>query len=325
MSDWRAWASVSLSRALAIIAGIEMSLERDKADGDMPDRAAVREMRTLRNVAGRLEVIVRAEGDWVPEFSKGTLRLDPKWATPYAERYLFLGTPKVVLTSATIREKTMELIGVSAGECVFREYPSTFPVSRRPVVMVPTVRVNHRTTEGEMKLWLSRIDQIIRGRRDRNGLVHTVSYARRNLVMGSSEHQDIMWSHDTRNTRSTVERFKRANPPAVLVSPSIVTGWDFPYTTAEYQIIGKIGFPDTRPAVMQARHEEDREYIHYEAMQALVQACGRIDRAEDDQGETLVIDDNAKWFVPAYRKFAPEWFWDAWRWSNTIPRPLEKL
>jgi len=134
-----------------------------------------------------------------------------------------------------------------------------------------------------------------------------------------------MFSHDPRTARSAVQAFKRADPPALLISPSMVTGWDFPYDTAEYQIIGKIGFMDTRSAIENARSKDDKDYVAYEAMQQLVQACGRGMRAEDDRCEVLVIDDSARWFVPRYRHFAPQWFSEAWVWGSAVPKPLEKL
>ncbi len=82
---------------------------------------------------------------------------------------------------------------------------------------------------------------------------------------------------------------------------------------------------DTRSAIEGARNKDDKDYVAYEAMQTLVQACGRGMRSEDDRCECLVIDDNAKWFVPKNRHFAPKWFSEAWVWGSTIPKPLEKL
>lgn len=324
-AEWRGWASPLVVRAQHVYEGLnDAAQDKRKEEGHIPG-GMVKELRHLRGLIRRLEAVRVLEGKWIGEVTKGTLTLAPLWPAPYAERYLFLGTPKVLLTSATIRPKTLDMLGIGEEARAFVEHPSTFPVASRPVIHVPTARIDRRSTEADMRQWTSRIDQIIRARQDRKGIIHTVSYARRNLVLGATQFRDQMFSHDSHTARSAVQAFKRAQPPGVLISPSMVTGWDFPYEECEYQIIGKIGFLDTRSAIEGARHKDDKEYGAYEAMQTLVQACGRGMRAADDRCEVLVVDDHAKWFVPRNRQYAPSWFWEAWVWGNTIPRPLEKL
>ena len=70
---------------------------------------------------------------------------------------------------------------------------------------------------------VARLDQIIGKRLDRKGIVHTVSYARRDWVLKWSKYSRLLWTHAPDNTEKIVEQFKRAAPPAVLVSPSLST------------------------------------------------------------------------------------------------------
>jgi Rad3-related DNA helicase len=139
--------------------------------------------------------------------------------------------------------------------------------------------------------------------------------------MEKSRYAEWMMTHDTRNIRSVVESFKGREAPAILVSPSVVTGWDFPGDTCRWQLIAKLGFPDSRSEVVRARQEHDPEWVYYYTMQTLVQACGRGCRAPDDWCVCMVIDDNFTWFMRRYSHFAPQWFLDAVKWSNTIPQP----
>lgn len=256
--------------------------------------------------------------------SDKTVAFDPIWPAGMGEPYLFRGIDKVVLTSATVTMKTAELLGMDQGEVAYDEYPSTFPLHRRPVYYIPTVRVDHRIDNVGYKLWVTRIDQIIRSRFQHKGVIHTVSYDRKNRVMNSSEHSDIMVTHDSRNTLKVVERFKEMDPPAVLLSPSMVTGWDFPYEQCRWQIVGKVPFPDSRSKVMKARGDKDPTYAYYLTMQALVQAAGRGMRAEDDYCETIIIDDHFQWFNYKYRQFAPQAFREAVQMVRTIPEPINK-
>jgi Rad3-related DNA helicase len=175
-----------------------------------------------------------------------------------------------------------------------------------------------------MRLWVNKIDQIIDRRLDRKGIIHTVSYARVDLIKQWSRHRDIMMTHQTATTRDVVADFKRARAPAVLVSPSMATGWDFPYDECNYQIIGKVPFPDSRDKVLQARTKIDPVYSYYITMQSLVQASGRGMRAEDDICETIVVDDHISWFIGKWgATLAPAWFRQAYKISRTIPEAVK--
>jgi Rad3-related DNA helicase len=90
-------------------------------------------------------------------------------------------------------------------------------------------------------------------------------------------------------------------------------------------VILKVPWPDSREPVIEARTVKDKTYPAYIAMQDLVQAVGRGMRSEDDQCETLILDDHVRWFLSKYRTFAPQWFLDAFRSCITIPIPPPRL
>jgi Rad3-related DNA helicase len=280
----------------------------------------------LRSAILKLEGISRMQGRWVVERQGKSARIAPVWPAPYAENFLFLGIAKIVLVSATIQEKTLELLGVGRDDFDFFDYPSSFPVARRPVIQVPSgVRVKHSWEEIEQKQWVRRMDQIIDRRLDRKGIIHTVSYERRDVVLKYTRHRDIMVINFGRDTREVVEDFKNAEPPVVLVSPSMVSGWDLPMEECEYAIIAKVPFPDSRSGVIKARTAEDANYGPYLAMLTIVQASGRGMRSADDQCEILIVDDMFEWFWRKYQSFSPRWFRPAVKRVATIPDPLPKL
>lgn len=310
---WSVWASAQWKKADQKAAELYGIVTKKK------------EYRRMQDLARRLDVLRKMDDTWIPEKGDRCWTFEPKWPAGHAESNLFLDIDKVVLMSATMRPKTLDLLGIKQEEREFFEYPSPFPAGRRPVIHVPTCRVNFRTTPSEMRWWAARIDNIISGRLDRKGIIHTVSYDRAKYIALNSEHHDIMFLPTGRNTREMVEAFKAAPAPAVLVSPAVSTGWDFPYEMCEYQIIGKLAFPDTRSAVMQARSEEDRDFPSYLAMIQLVQASGRGMRAADDICETIIIDDNIGWFMQKNKHFAPDWFLQSMSRRDIVPQPPPKL
>ncbi len=299
----------------------------------------IREHKTahLVGLAGRLRKYDRALGNVLMvepgnmvvdrETVGGHVLIEPISAIGLAEKLLFRGVQRVILTSATIRPKTLHIMGVSGVDGMMRveEYPSQFAVSRRPIIYVPTVRVQHDMSGESERRWVAQIDNIIRQRRDRKGIIHSVSYARARRIAQLSEFRDSMIVHDSWTVGRAIKTFRESGPGSVLVSPSISTGYDFPMDQAEFQVVSKIAFPDSRTSSSKARAKHDREYPYYITMQQIVQACGRATRSAEDQSETFIVDDHWSWLVRAYTRFAPRWFLQACRTSRTIPSPPAAL
>lgn len=331
--QWREWATFHKRRVDGGLEVLKLDIKSAQDGGGRVPTAHFRRMKELKALSRKLSMLTGMQATWVSEVvggyhsSKGAMKFSPIWPAAYCEKYLFRGIPKVVMVSATLTPKTLECLGVPADQVDFKEWPSSFPVSRRPFIHVPTVQMNHRNEqlmETKRKM-VNRVDQIVGPRQDRKGIIHSVSYARAQFIQRNSDWAHQMMVPDSSNTRATVQRFKVAPPGTVLVSPAVTTGYDFPYTQCEYQVIIKIPFPDTRPEVMKARTHLDPEYYHYIAYQNLIQMVGRGMRAGDDRCETLILDDNARWFLFKYKKFAPKWFMDSVVMADYIPQPPEKL
>lgn len=321
IGDARRWFQVCAGRRDRLSALVKNDMSEDR-------KRDMREIRALKRLEKKVERLASAKGEWLFEAMRvGPLRgrmvrFDPVWPADYAESCLFNSISKVVLTSATIRPKTMGLLGVKPQDVDFVEYPSSFPLRNRPVYQVPTVRMDKNAGPEHMRAWLSKIDSIIRTRLGTKGLIHTVSYSRAQYLLRNSEYREHMITHETRTAQRVIDEFKRMEPPAILVSPSISTGYDFADSSARWQIIAKVPFPDGRNRVLAARCGRDKEYALYLTMQQLVQSTGRIVRSERDWGETLITDDNFNWFLGNNKHLAPKWFLDAVKRVSTIPSPL---
>jgi ATP-dependent DNA helicase DinG len=328
LDEWRQWATYHVE-------AVESEVKALKLEGQMGGNPSPTRYKAFKKLLGKLQMLttvneswrvhdaIKVHGQGMKSRREAVVQFNVLWPKAYAHR-LFMSVPKVIMVSATVRPKTMALFGLTEGkDYEFLEYPSTFPVSRRPVIHVPTIRLSYRSDEGDMALWMSRIDQIIRDRRDRKGIVHTVSYKRRNFILANSEFRSMMVTHDSRDTRDVVEQWKLDDRPSVLVSPSMATGWDFPYDQCRYQIIGKLPFPDTKEGISKDRAADDKDWPMYVTMQQLVQATGRSTRAEDDWSEVFIIDNNVGWYLSKYgRVYAPKWWLESYRVSQTIPAPL---
>lgn len=262
--------------------------------------------------------------DRVLEWKDNTIMVDELWPVFRVNDLLFCGIKNVLLISATIRPKILQVLGIE-DRTEYREYQSDFNFDLMPIYYVPGVRVDYRWTKQQQVEWVKLIDNIIRGRMDRKGIIHTISYKRRGLLLEHSEFRKIMITHESFNTQYMVKKFRESKNPLILVSPSLMTGWDFPYSDCEYQVISKIGFPDLRKKVDKMRAELDKEYSMYVAMNTIDQAIGRGMRAKDDQCENFIIDRHFRdWFWGRYKNFATENLRRI-KFKNAIPGPLPKL
>jgi Rad3-related DNA helicase len=228
--------------------------------------------------------------------------------------------PKVLLTSATLVPKTLSLLGVE--DCDFKTMPSTIPKEHRWFTHLPTLKINYSTTLGENKVWVKKVDKIIQTYRGK-GIIHTVSYKRRDFLLTHSRYRSRMITHNSENTEEVIEKFRKAEG-GILVSPSITTGYDFPGDQCRWQIIVKLPFPNPKGVLRYEQHKQDPEFTPYMVAQTLVQAVGRGVRSADDYCQTFILDDNVAWFMRTYKRFFPSWFLESYRKRITIPKQKEK-
>jgi len=316
--SWRTWATTMAPKADAEVTRIEADIEDMKLNHVRVPGVVFRAYRARKGLATRLKSLYRYPTDYAWEQSESAWTFTPIW--PPSES-LFGKVPKVMLLSACITPKTASNLRIP--ESQFIHVPSQFPAAKTPVTHVDTIRLNSRTTDQEMLHWVNRIDQIIDRRLDRKGIVFPVSYDRRSFFIQHSRHRNIIHSHGRDDVVEMVARFKNAPAPAVLVSPSVTSGWDFPGAKCQYIVVGKIPYPDTRPMVVQKRQEQDKEWSSFVAMETLVQEAGRGTRSAQDSCEVLIVDDNWKWYWHRNKQFAPEWFHERVQGSmSVVPQPL---
>lgn len=311
LEEWRVWATRVIGALLP-----------EHTIGDDYDN--VRALRALRRSLANLQAM---PSDSLLERREtevdAAVIVEPLWPGKLSDQALFGGTARLILSSATIRPKTLSLLGLDADDCDWYDAPSPFPVSRRPFTWIRTARISEKDRSRKwFRPWVDRIDEIVSTRLDTKGMIHSVSYPRAREIRAASRFGNHMLIHEARDTARTVAQFRAASPPCILVSPSMTTGVDFPGDQCRWQILSKVPFVPTVSPIMSARCAADRDYADYLAMVTVVQTYGRIMRSADDWGETFMIDDHWSWFRGKARKHAPSWFWQAARTAHAAPSPI---
>lgn len=339
MVAWKTWASEARA-----VAELKMLQARARIAGiTNPKPAHVRHYTHMRLLTKRLSILMLAQPkDWVVEEVKDTrkektnektletswigtrggFQFDPVRVGRYTEQALFFRIPSVVFISATIRPKTMFLLGQPKASFDYWEFDSEFDPKRCPIYYIPTMRVDHRA--GDLaQLWLKH-DQIAAKRTDRKSLVQTISFTRRDEVLNCSRFADRMLINPQGEPPTdTLDTFYKSQPGTILVSPSFGSGYDFKFKKAEWQFICKIPFPPPSK-ILKARTRDDPEYPYYIAWNKLAQIFGRIMRDKADRGESFIGDMHMDWFLK-YSYLAPKSFKMFLKRVEHVPPPPPKL
>lgn len=293
-------------------------------DGGRREGREGREGKEGRGRAGKA-----TEQEWVvTEDTEAVCGMTPcPWPTSFAEPLLFSGVKHVVVSSAFIPASLPGKLGLRAGEYRTVSLPSTFPARNRPLIYVPTVRVDRRIGESELRMLVERVDEVVGGRLDRKGIIHCVSYGWGREVLKRSRFRELMighWEEGARGLRDALRAFERKKAPAVFLSPSIEEGFDFKGELARYQIILRVPLLSAKvDALVASRAKADPWFLVDEAVQKILQMTGRSTRSESDWSETFIFDQHwGNWFYGKAAGRMRPWFRRAIRRSSRVPEAL---
>lgn len=300
------WARHLVPRAERLRTQFVADLEREGASPQMSRRK-----KELDAFCRSITEIALLQGEWVAQWGnrEGWMSLQPIWPSAYVERELFRGTQRILLLSGTLTPRDVELLTESTeGTVSYKEFPGFIPVQDRKIIAVRTSPMSYR--RADYSVWINRLDQLLARRMDRKSLICTTSYDRRDRYVLGSRYRGsgLFITHGSGDLDEALEEFERRDPPAVLVSPSIVRGYDFPGDACRFVILGKVPWPDSRDPVVQARKARDPEWPNYEAMKAVQQAAGRSVRFPGDWAEVVITDDDWLWFWKRNKHLATAYF-----------------
>lgn len=318
MREWKQWAIAcrAVAEDALIAARAKLISTHD------PKISWVRHYNHMKNLLKRLGTVSTASAkDWVVEQIEDGFQFDPIRPGRYAESALLLRVPRITVVSATVRPKTMYMTGMGNHSFDFWEYDSDFDPQRCPIYWVPTMRVERGM---DLSLLWARVDQVLARRRSDKGIIHTISYDRQKELVGRSRYADWMiFNRRGESITDSVEEYRESPSGAILVSPSVSTGYDFPDDYCRYQIVLKTPF-EPPSKIQKARQAEDKEYVYYRAMQYLVQAFGRDMRSKTDWSQRFIFDDHfGEWFRGRYGHLAPKSFHAVYKKADILPQPLQ--
>lgn len=241
----------------------------------------------------RLSVASLGKDPWVLESNDDNTMLSPIWPSSNAERWVYRGIRKIILTSATLSKQTAKYIGVNSDSSMHK-MSNKFSPHRRPFYYINRgplkVRVDFNTPDGSVRSLVGEMDKWISRRLHVKGIVHSRSFKWATRIKSMSQYADVMITHKSKNRDEAINRFMRSDPPCILVSPSVEAGYDFADDLARWGWLWKVPRLDMRDFLQSARQSMDKKYSITSVCETIEQITGRTTRSNRDYSETVTND-----------------------------------
>lgn len=314
LDAWKSWAQMSEQVVDWEAERLEAQVLGSMQAGEEPDQGTLHLAKWYRGLSSNLRSISQMNGLWVVTDNPKWVKFQPIWLQEGAGK-VFEKVSKVVLMSATVLEPRMfaDLLGIAESDYDFYDLPCQFPKANRPIYFIPAGYMSYKRMDAELPKLTKAIDGILDSHANHKGVIHTHNYRITEHLLKNSTHAQHMLTHTVENREEVLAQFKRAAPPAILVSPSMGTGVSLDDDLARYAIVAKLPFPDQSDKVVSGRLSSDgkTEWYSYATAAEMIQSTGRIVRSPSDWGSTYILDANFGWFLKQNKNLFPQWWLDA--------------
>lgn len=243
-----------------------------------------------------------------------TFTFIPEFVNTAIPEFVFGGNKRILLMSGTIYDKDTycKSIGISPEDTAFIRVNSEFPVKNRPIYAKEAYRVdtsfaNWDNALEELPPKLSPIFEVFK---DSKGLIHAPSYKAAEQLIRVINNPRLV-THSPDNFQEKLTEFYDSEDPLIFVSPVCQQGVDFKEDRAKFQVILRVPYPNTSDPLTSKKVREDFNWYNHQALVIFGQQLGRINRAPDDFGATVLIDSRFPAFIQKNRSKLPKWLLDA--------------
>src|SRR5690606_9386457 len=131
--------------------------------------------------------------------------------------------------SATILDAATFLrsLGLDKEDAAVVRVPSTFPASRRPLVLRPSARLTRRHQEKDLPLLAAAVSELAQDHAGDKGVVHAHSYMIATYLakhIAPSERWRVVTHHDAAGREAALVKHLSSPDPTILITPSMKIG-----------------------------------------------------------------------------------------------------
>jgi Rad3-related DNA helicase len=243
------------------------------------------------------------------------LSFTPEDISTLAQLLLFNFGEKTLLMSGTIYSKNMfcKAMGLNLDETCFLRVGSTFNKKTRPIYLKKEylIDTSHSKWNQNFDKLVERIRSIFDIIKTDKGLIHTPSYQASDQLYFALRDTGRVVRHNPKDFAEVLEKFFKSDEPKVLLSPICQQGIDFKYNRARFQIILRVPYANTSDKFTEFQLKYNYPWYNHQALVTFGQQLGRVTRAEDDFGATILMDERFIRFIDKNTGHLPKWLLDS--------------
>ena len=222
----------------------------------------------------------------------------------------------IVLSSATFLnyDRLIKDCGLPEDYAIV-SMPSKFPAENSRIYFKNVAKLNYKNIDENIPNLYRTIVNILEKHKDEKGIIHNTSYKLQNALYEYDNSRFFI--HQSGNKKEALEEWQQSKN-GVLLAVKMEEGLDLKYDMARFQIIVKTPYLDTTDKWIAKHLEVDGwDWYNERSLLTLVQACGRVMRAEDDYGTTYLLDTNSFILIAKYRHILQKWFLERIVWKKS--------
>jgi Rad3-related DNA helicase len=192
--------------------------------------------------------------------------------------------------SATFSVEDAYDLGMDNKRVVEIEGPSPIPADRRPILYEPIGNMSYKKQMENIPQLKDKLNELME-KHSEKGLVHCTYSLSARLRASFAGNKRIIWH--TRDNKNQMLEIWRNSPPSegkVFMGCGLSEGLDLKGDRGRWQVICKISYPSLGDVAVAAKLKQRPKWYAWIAVRHLIQAAGRICRAEDDRGSTYILD-----------------------------------
>jgi Rad3-related DNA helicase len=205
-------------------------------------------------------------------------------------KYLFDYADHVIIMSATIIDPPNFCKNLGIKDFQYIEVDSIFDSAKAPIYILASQKLNFKNMNDMLPKLAKQVEGILEEHSDQKGIVHThtqfiTDYMRKNV--NSSR---LLCRETGVRNEDLLNIHEKTSDPTVLVSPSMTYGVDLKGDLGKFQIVLKAPWLPTKETRTEKMMKLDKDWYSNKMLCSVVQACGRIIRSPEDEGNTYILD-----------------------------------
>lgn len=284
---------------------LNRDLAIDATVGDLSENSEVKLSKSLGSLVSIKSKILNFLDEYRNDYSNWVLQIEydekknkkfviqPIWAYPFFDKYIWSKYDKVILMSGTILDKKMfsYLNGIPEPISEYYRINSPFLIKNRPIYYIPMGKMNYKLKEQTFESYLPILNKLLSKYKNQKGIIHTVTFELQNWLKDKIKSERFLFpKSDQKSKNFALKQHYTVKRPTILVSPSMATGVDLKNSRARFQICLKIPYPNLGDVKNKRRMKDKPEWYAWVTVSKLIQMYGRAVRNKDDYSHFIILD-----------------------------------